>query len=222
MPSKPYLMCGCCFRAMLCRFAVLVGAGKQNGCGMSRRLTEITDWPARAAVAQWCVNTLAEACVVSLPQLERHFHETWGQSPRAWLQAERMRRACELLERRERIKDIAELLRYGHQRNFTTAFTKFHGYPPSQHRKKAAGGACHSVRADKITPSPPQTGESDATLAQRMGEGLGVRFPREVSSPDSNSKSEIGNRKSEIGNRKSEIGNRKSEIGNHSLSQIRV
>jgi len=47
-----------------------------------------------------------------------------------------MRRARELLERRERIKDIAALLCYGHQGNFTTAFTKFHGYPPRLHRKK--------------------------------------------------------------------------------------
>jgi AraC family transcriptional activator FtrA len=109
--------------------------GKENGT-MSRRLTEISNWSERAAAAQWCVNNLAVACGMSLSQLERHFHETWGQGPRTWLQTERMRRACELLERRERIKDIAELLCYGHQRNFTTAFTKFHGYPPSKQRRK--------------------------------------------------------------------------------------
>ena len=50
------------------------------------------------------------------------------------MNAERMRRACELLERRERIKDVAFMLGYGHQRNFSTAFTKYHGYPPSLRR----------------------------------------------------------------------------------------
>lgn len=107
---------------------------------MSRQLTEMTDWPGRAAAAQWCVNTLAGDCGVSLPQLERHFHETWRQSPRDWLQAERMRRACELLERRERIKDIATLLHYGHPGNFTRAFTEHFGYSPREHLLRESWG----------------------------------------------------------------------------------
>jgi len=141
---------------MSCRVVWRQWDGEQNGIGMSRRLKQITDWPERAAEAQWCVNNLAVACGVSLTQMERHFHETWGQCPRAWLQSERMRRACELLKRRERIKDIAEVLCYGHQRNFTTAFTKFYGYPPSMHRKKIVNGGLKMAG----TPSPPRTGRA--------------------------------------------------------------
>jgi transcriptional regulator GlxA family with amidase domain len=117
-----------------CLAGLFGGTGRETKeLGMSRQLMEITDWPERAAAAQWCVNSLAVACCVSLPQLERHFQQTWRKSPRAWLQAERMRRACELLERRERIKDIAGVLYYWHPRNFSRAFTKHFGYSPHEH-----------------------------------------------------------------------------------------
>ena len=100
---------------------------------MARLLQEITDWAECAAAAQWSVTTLARDCGVSVAQLERHFLETWRQTPRDKLQAERMRRACELLERRERIKDVADKLGYAHQCNFTTAFSRHFGYSSSDH-----------------------------------------------------------------------------------------
>jgi transcriptional regulator GlxA family with amidase domain len=108
---------------------------------MSRQLKQIADWSERAAAAQWCVNILALTCGVSLSQLERHFHEAWGQCPRGWLHAERMRRACELLERRERIKEIAAALHYVCARNFTRAFTEHLGYNPREHLKRRTPNA---------------------------------------------------------------------------------
>ena len=103
---------------------------------MNAQMLKITDTDIadRAVKDGWRVSALANSCGVSVPTLERCFHETKGQSPREWMTAERMRRARLLLERGERIKDIAGLLCYGHQRNFATAFTAFHGYPPREHR----------------------------------------------------------------------------------------
>jgi AraC-like DNA-binding protein len=119
---------------------------------MSRQLTQITDWSERAAAARWCCAALAEDCQASLATLERHFQEAMRQCPRLWLHEERMRRARELVERRERIKDIAVLLCYEHQRNFTTAFTKFHGYPPSLHWKKMAADQSRVTKVESRGP----------------------------------------------------------------------
>lgn len=102
---------------------------------MNPNLQRITDWPTRAAAAQWNITTLAANGGVSVTTLERFFHEQQRVCPREWLHAERMRRARELLERHERIKETYKLLGYGHASSFSTAFQKFHGYPPSWHRK---------------------------------------------------------------------------------------
>jgi len=101
-----------------------------------------------AATAGWCCVALAQNLAVSLATLERHFQDTLRQSPRDWMTAERMRRARELLERRERIKDIAVILGYDHQRNFSTAFRNFHGYPPSLHRKQSENGGLNLADAE--------------------------------------------------------------------------
>lgn len=100
---------------------------------MNQELQMIADWPERAERALWCIDTLAKNCGVSVSTLERFFQATHGQCPHAWMNAERMRRARELLERRERIKDIKILLCYEHAQNFSAAFTKFHGYSPKEH-----------------------------------------------------------------------------------------
>jgi AraC-like DNA-binding protein len=138
----------------------------RKGNGMSRQLTQITDWSERAAAARWFCAALAEDCQASLATMERHFQETMRQCPRLWLNEERMRRARELLERRERIKDIAVLLCYEHQRNFTTAFTKFHGYPPRLHRKKIENRGLKMAR----TPSPPRTGRGQGEVSSRKSQ----------------------------------------------------
>jgi len=98
-------------------------------------LQQVTDWPQRAADAQWSVKALAAACGVSLGQLERHFYTTCTQCPLIWLKTERMRCAGEMLERHVRIKDIAANLCYGHPRNFTRAFSEHFGYSPREHLK---------------------------------------------------------------------------------------
>jgi AraC-like DNA-binding protein len=157
---------------MSCRVVWRQWCGKQKELGMSR-LTKITGWPERAAAAQWCVNALAVACGVSLTQLERFFHEMWGQPPHAWLHADRMRRACELIERLERTKDIAVFLHYEHPSNFTRAFTECFGYSPRGHLLRKSSGE-HLERptpnAQRPTPNAqrptPNCGPADAGQAK--------------------------------------------------------
>ena len=60
---------------------------------VSYRLMQIAGMAERAAAAGWCITTLAEQNGVSVPTLERFFHDTKKLSPREWINAERMRRA---------------------------------------------------------------------------------------------------------------------------------
>jgi len=112
----------------------------RKGTGMSRQLTQITNWPKRAAEARWCCAALAKDCHVSLTTLERHFQETMRQCPRAWLNEERQRRACELLTDGSTVKEVANLLGYKNQHHFSFAFKKHQGFAPSLHRKKIENG----------------------------------------------------------------------------------
>ena len=173
---------------------------------------ELAELATRAATTGWCVTALAQSCGVSVPTFERFFHETKQQCPREWINAERMRRACELLERRERIKDIAEGLCYGHSQNFCTAFTKHFGYSPREHLRRMSrdegresraseGRARHSVRAAPDAPSPPRTARRHPRPIG-LGEGLGVRVFKgqgevlSISPTPQAAKSEIGNHSS--------------------------
>lgn len=103
---------------------------------MSQTMMQITDWPERAATAQWCIATLAVNCSASLSTLERHFQETMGQCPREWLNNERQRRARVMLCDGASVKETAMSLCYKNQHHFSLAFKTHHGHPPSLHLKK--------------------------------------------------------------------------------------
>lgn len=122
---------------------------------MNQELQMIADWPERAGRALWCIVTLAKNCDVSVSTLERLFQATHGQCPRVWMNSERMRRARELLERRERIKDIKILLGYEHAQNFSVAFTKFHGYSPKEHVHRESRVRNSSLAQAPTSPIPP-------------------------------------------------------------------
>ena len=188
---------------------------------VSYRLMQIADLADRAATAKWCVTALAQNCGVSLPTFERFFHETKKQCPRDWINAEQMRHACVCLMAGRNVFETSDDLGYGSQHSFSLAFKKFHGYPPSLHRKRMEDGELKMAR----TPSPPRTGRGQGEVSKSTNGRArhSVRAASNTSSvrlngtpdpkrqtPDPTPKSKIGNRKSEIGNRKSEIGNRKS------------
>jgi len=116
---------------------------------MSRQLQATANWPERAAGVHWCVATLAKQLHVSVSTLERFFHEAMKQCPREWINAERMRRARELLCDHSSVKETAMLLCYQSQHSFSLAFKKYHGYPPCGRLKKIQDGG---VQAAKQTP----------------------------------------------------------------------
>ena len=201
---------------------------------VSYRLMQIADLADRAATAKWCVTTLAQNCGVSVPTLERFFHETKQQNPRDWINAEQMRHACVCLMAGRNVFETSDDLGYGSQHAFSLAFKKFHGYPPSLHRKRMEEAGRKSKNNSHGSRVDPPSSDYGATRGResRASEGRArhsVRAAFNTSSvrlnetPDPKRQTQLPTPKSEIGNRKSEIGNRKSEIGNHSSwSQIRL
>ena len=142
---------------------------------------QIADMAERAAAAGWCITTLAEQNGVSVPTLERFFHDTKQQCPREWINAERMRRACACLMAGRNVQETSGDVGYESQHGFSLAFKKFHGYPPSLHRKTMEDGKWKS----KV--------EGRETRASKGRARHSVR-----AEPPQYAKSEIGNRKSEI------------------------
>ena len=107
---------------------------------VSYRLGQIADMAERAAAAGWCITTLAEQNGVSVPTLERFFHDTKQQCPREWINAERMRRACACLMAGRNVQETSGDVGYESQHGFSLAFKKFFGYPPSLHRETMENG----------------------------------------------------------------------------------
>ena len=99
---------------------------------MSRRLERITDWPERATRANWCVQTLAEHCGVSLSTLERHIKRQFGACAHDWMEQMRMQRAVKLLLDDFSVKHTALELGYKYAQHFSRDFRNHTGHPPSQ------------------------------------------------------------------------------------------
>jgi len=104
---------------------------KRNQHTMSSRLDRISNWPERAELAKWCVQTLAEQCRVSPRTLQRYFLMAMGQKVRRWLNEDQMHRAFELLMEGFTVKETAARLDYHNAANFSRAFKKTFGYSPA-------------------------------------------------------------------------------------------
>ncbi len=63
------------------------------------------------------------------------FKETYGVSPGAYLLSKRMDHAARLLSEGQSVSQVAQLLGYSSPYNFSRAFKKHFGYPPSQRRE---------------------------------------------------------------------------------------
>ena len=99
---------------------------------MIKQLQRVTDWPARAHTAKYCVHTLAASYGVSVRTLERHIKHEFAWCPHAWLMLVRMQRALELLLDDSSVKETAFELGYGHPHNFSRDFKKHFGYCPTK------------------------------------------------------------------------------------------
>jgi transcriptional regulator GlxA family with amidase domain len=75
---------------------------------------------------------LADYLGVSAMGLQRLFRETTGRAPGRALLEMKMREASRLLSRPgSTVKETALTLGYRHPGDFTRAYAKFHGHPPS-------------------------------------------------------------------------------------------
>jgi AraC-like DNA-binding protein len=98
---------------------------------MNTKLNHIQNWPELARVANWCANTLAKNCSVSLRTLERYFLKEMGKCPKAWLSEQRQQRAIKLLQDGSSVKETAGRLDYKHPHHLSRDFKEHWGNCPT-------------------------------------------------------------------------------------------
>jgi AraC-like DNA-binding protein len=98
---------------------------------MNYRLNTEQNWLKLAQQVNWSVAGMAKLCGVSVRMLERHFHQTFAQSPKAWLMAQRQKQAKELLRDHTTVKETASLIGYANASTFAREFKKQTGQCPS-------------------------------------------------------------------------------------------
>jgi AraC-like DNA-binding protein len=84
----------------------------------------------------WDVNTLAKRLGVSRVYLGRVFRERLGITPSAYLQKQRLRRACELLQLPEtKVSQVAQRLGFDTPSHFARAFRRACGLTPGEYQR---------------------------------------------------------------------------------------
>ena len=84
------------------------------------------------------MEALAAELGVSLPTFNVRFRESFGETPYQYLIRMRLLHAAKLLAgSRLTIKEISQLCGYGNPFHFSTEFTRFHGCPPREFRRRS-------------------------------------------------------------------------------------
>ena len=96
---------------------------------MRSRLNWIQNWEELAAKTGYSTPRLAEACGVTVRQLERYFQETKGVLPHQWLKEIRQEKALKLLRSGYLVKEAADVLGYSYPTNLSRDFKQFYGLP---------------------------------------------------------------------------------------------
>ena len=124
----------------------------QHGCRNRMKLEQfrIDDLRRQAVAAGYCVTGLAVRCGVCPRTLERYFSGSYGCTPSAWMQDERMRRASSLLLEGWTVKATALELCYTQANHFSRDYKKHHGFPPS-HQPVSPAVAMASATTKNIT-----------------------------------------------------------------------
>ncbi|MDI2595107.1 transcriptional regulator FtrA [Pseudomonas sp. 681] len=108
-------------------------------------LSRVMQWARERLHQPLEVRDLASEAAMSERTFLRRFTEACGQSPKTWLQHQRLARARELLEStRHNTEQIAERCGYRSVESFRVAFRGMVGVPPSVYRERFGGG----IKAD--------------------------------------------------------------------------
>ncbi|WP_018353629.1 GlxA family transcriptional regulator [Longispora albida] len=102
-------------------------------------LSEVLDWAKAHLSESPSVDDLAARARLSRRTFIRRFQEATGTSPGAWLIAQRLQLAEELLERTSLpLEEVARLAGYGSAAMLREQFVRRRGVPPSEYRKTFA------------------------------------------------------------------------------------
>lgn len=104
--------------------------------GDSDRLVEVLAWMRSNLHQPLTVETLAAKALMSPRSFARHFRAATGTTPRAWLLAQRLHRAEELLEGGDLpVEEVARRVGFGTAAALRDQFVRRRGVPPRDYRR---------------------------------------------------------------------------------------
>ncbi|MFB9322448.1 helix-turn-helix domain-containing protein [Cryptosporangium minutisporangium] len=104
--------------------------------GDSDRLVEVLAWMRENLHQPLTVEVLATKALMSPRSFARHFRATTGTTPRAWLLAQRLHRAEELLEGGDLpVEEVARRVGFGTAAALRDQFVRRRGVPPRDYRR---------------------------------------------------------------------------------------
>ena len=104
--------------------------------GDSDRLVDVLAWMRANLHLPLTVETLAARALMSPRSFARHFRAATGTTPRAWLLAQRLQRAEELLEGADLpVEEVARRVGFGSAAALRDQFVRRRGVPPRDYRR---------------------------------------------------------------------------------------
>ena len=101
---------------------------------MSSRF-EQADWKTYAAECLYSITRMAEGKKMSRQHLRRQFLQSLGESPKEWIETQRLEAAIRLLRAGKSVKEVAIELGFSNSSHFGRFFLRKTGYSPRQFQK---------------------------------------------------------------------------------------
>ncbi len=132
---------------------------KAETAELDDRIRAATDWLCRNLEKHVTLDILAEAVGMSVSRLAHLFREQIGTPPLQFLEAQRMRRAKQLLEVTSlSVKQVAAEVGFDNPFYFTLRFKKSSGVSPTEYRKR--------LGLEDITPDDTEINEAELAAAE--------------------------------------------------------
>ncbi|SEO89223.1 AraC family transcriptional regulator [Paenibacillus sp. OV219] len=103
--------------------------------GLREQMVHLVNQLGQSPEKRYSIAEMAQSVNVSESHFFKIFHETFGQSPAAYLERIRIERACVLLQSSQAIIDVAHELGFKTSQHFTNVFRKVIGCSPSMWRR---------------------------------------------------------------------------------------